>query len=153
MAKFVYRMQSILEIKEKLEEQARLAFAQANKRLADEEEKLQKLQERKVFYEEQGRALQEDNLSVMEIMENRDAIAMMRDYILIQQDEVAKAEQFVEEMRQKLAEARMESKMHNKLKEKAFENFLAEEKAAESKEVDELTSYVYGQRDSEQEVR
>ena len=39
------------------------------------------------------------------------------------------------------------------LKEKAFENFLAEEKAAESKEVDELTSYVYGQRDSEQEVR
>ncbi len=149
MARFVYRMQSILDIKEKLEEQARLAFAQANKRLADEEEKLRKLQARKVFYEEQGRALQEDALKVMEIMENRDAIAMMQDYIVVQQEEVEKARYLAEEARQKLTEARMESKMHNKLKEKAFENFLAEEKAIEAKEVDELTSYVYGQKDSE----
>ena len=40
MAKFIYRMQSILNIKEKLEEQARMDFAQANMRLAAEEEKL-----------------------------------------------------------------------------------------------------------------
>ena len=32
MAKFIYRMQSILNIKEKLEEQARMDFAQANMR-------------------------------------------------------------------------------------------------------------------------
>ena len=51
MAKFIYRMQSILNIKEKLEEQARMDFAQANMRLAAEEEKLQQLKDRKLFYE------------------------------------------------------------------------------------------------------
>lgn len=36
--------------------------------------------------------------------------------------------------------------MHEKLKEKALDQFLQEEKAAEGKIVDELTSYTYGQR-------
>ncbi len=40
----------------------------------------------------------------------------------------------------------MERKTHEKLKEKAFEEFLMEEKRQESKEIDQLTSYTYGQR-------
>ena len=46
-----------------------------------------------------------------------------------------------------LGKAQMqERKMHEKLKEKALLQFLDEEKAAEAKVVDELTSYTYGQR-------
>ena len=37
-------------------------------------------------------------------------------------------------------------KTHETLKEKAFQQFLADEKKQEGKEVDELTSYTYGQR-------
>ena len=37
MAKFVYRMQSILNIKEKMEEQAKLAFAAARQQITTEE--------------------------------------------------------------------------------------------------------------------
>ena len=44
-----------------------------------------------------------------------------------------------------------ERKTHEKLKEKAFEQFLQEEKQRESKEIDELTSYTYGQRIAESE--
>ena len=40
--------------------------------------------------------------------------------------------------------------MHERLKEKAFEQFMREENAAESKAVDELTSYTYGQRRKEE---
>ena len=36
--------------------------------------------------------------------------------------------------------------MHEKLREKAFVEFVREENAAEHKAVDELTSYTYGQR-------
>ena len=43
MAVFRYRMQNILEIKEKQEEQQRTVFAEAQRRLADEEEKLEEL--------------------------------------------------------------------------------------------------------------
>ena len=40
MAKFVYRMQNILDIKSKLEVQAKNDFAQANAELQEEQEKL-----------------------------------------------------------------------------------------------------------------
>lgn len=42
--------------------------------------------------------------------------------------------------------AMQERKTQEILKEKAFEAFLQEEKAAESKEIDELTSYTHGQK-------
>ena len=46
----------------------------------------------------------------------------------------------------KLTELMQERKMHEKLKENAFEEFKEEVKKQEGKEVDELTSYTYGQR-------
>ena len=55
MAKFIYRMQSILDIKEKMVDQAKMEFAAARMRLNEEEEKLQNLILRKTAYEEQGR--------------------------------------------------------------------------------------------------
>lgn len=45
-----------------------------------------------------------------------------------------------------MAEAMKERKMHETLREKAFEAFLQEENHAESKAIDELTSYTYGQK-------
>ena len=51
MAKFRYRMQNILEIKEKMEEQEKVAYGIANARLLEEQEKLQKLFVRKAGYE------------------------------------------------------------------------------------------------------
>lgn len=59
MAKFIYRMQSILDIKQKLEEQAKNEFAKARLQLTLEEDKLQKLKERKDAYVEEGRKLRE----------------------------------------------------------------------------------------------
>ena len=44
----------------------------------------------------------------------------------------------------------MERKTHETLKEKAFQQFLLDLKREESKEVDELTSYTYGQRKREE---
>ena len=49
MAKFIYRMQSILDIKQKLEEQAKNEFAKARLQLTLEEDKLQKLKEEKML--------------------------------------------------------------------------------------------------------
>lgn len=146
MAKFFYRMQSILNIKEKLEEQARMDFAQANMRLAAEEEKLQQLKDRKLFYEEEGRRLQQDALKVTDILENQNAIERMKDFIAEQLLAVRKAEEAVEIARLALMEAMLETKTQHKLKEKAFEEFMREENAREAKEIDELTSYTYGQK-------
>lgn len=146
MAKFIYRMQSILDIKAKMVEQARMEFATARMRLNEEEEKLQILIGRKDAYEEKGRTLRKDTLKVMEIMENRDDIARMDEFIVLQKVQVERAEQQFEEARRKLQVAMQESKTQEKLKEKAFDEFMREENAREAKEVDELTSYTHGRK-------
>ena len=57
MAKFAYRMQSILDIKEKMEGQAKIAYGVANAKLMDEQGKLQQIMIRKAGYESQARNL------------------------------------------------------------------------------------------------
>ncbi len=146
MAKFIYRMQNILNLKLKLEEQQKMEFAAARKRLDEEEDKLHLLFRRKEGYEEEGRRLREDNLNVQNILDNRNALLQMDDYIAFQRIQVSKAEAKLEEERQKLQEAVQERKIQEKLRENAFEVFIREENARESKEVDELVSYTYGQK-------
>jgi flagellar FliJ protein len=92
-------------------------------------------------------------LKLREINENKMAIRCMEDYIDKQRISVNMAEEKLERARERLAEVRMERKTHEKLKEKAFDAFLMEEKRQESKEIDELTSYTYGQRRSEESAR
>ncbi len=149
MARFIYRMQSILNIKGKLEEQAKMEFAGARIRLDEEEEKLEALHTRKGYYEEEGRRLREDKLKVQEIMDNKNAILKMDEYIMNQVLQVKRAEALLEEARIKLQEAMQERKTYERLREKAFEDFIREENARESKEIDELTSYTYGKKTRE----
>lgn len=144
MAKFKYRMQSILEVKKKLEEQAKNEFAAARAALNEEEEKLEQLNKRKEAYEEEGRALREDTLNIMDIIENKEALLRMDEFIAEQQLNVKRAEDRMEEARLALQTAMQESKTQEKLREKAFEQFMKEENARESREIDELVSYTYG---------
>ena len=146
MAKFVYRMQSILNIKVKMEEQAKMEFAAARMRLDEEEEKLSLLFERKETYQEEGRALRKNGLKVLEIMENRDAVGIMNEFIADQRYQVSLAERALEEARLRLQLAMQESKTQEKLRERAFEEFLHEENAKEAKEIDELVSYTHSHR-------
>ena len=146
MAKFIYRMQSILDIKEKMVDQAKMEFAAARMHLTEEEEKLNVLITRKADYEQQGRDLRSDSLKVMEIMENRDAISRMEEFIILQRRQVKRAENLFEAAREKLKNAMQESKTQEKLREKAFDEFMREENAREAKEVDELVSYTHGRK-------
>ncbi len=153
MARFRYSMQSILNIKMKMETQAKQEFSTARAALDEEEERLQALYDRKSGYEETGMKLLCGTLKLREINENKMAIRCMEDYIDKQRISVNMAEEKLERARERLAEVRMERKTHEKLKEKAFDAFLMEEKRQESKEIDELTSYTYGQRRSEESAR
>ncbi len=62
MAKFVYKMQSVLNIKEKMEEQAKAAFSMANAALRTEEERLQRLYQRRIQYLAEGALLRRQYL-------------------------------------------------------------------------------------------
>lgn len=146
MAKFVYRMQSLLNIQYQLETQAKMELGRAQMRLTQEEEKLQGLIDRKTAYLEEGRRLRSSRLHIMDLKDNRNAMLIMDEKIEDQREQVKFAEKHVEEARNRLQEVMKERKMHEKLREKAFVEFVREENAAEHKAVDELTSYTYGQR-------
>ncbi len=146
MAKFVYRMQSLLNIQYQLETQAKMELGRAQMRLTQEEEKLQGLIDRKTAYLEEGRRMRNDRLHIMDLKDNRNAMLIMDEKIEDQREQVKFAEKHVEEARNRLQEVMKERKMHEKLREKAFVEFVREENAAEHKAVDELTSYTYGQR-------
>ncbi len=153
MARFKYRMQSLLDIKSKLETQAKQEFAAAKMALDIENERLEELKKRKAFYEAEAEALLHGALQVQKIRDSKTAVLKMEDYIVIQKQQIRVAEAKVEAARQKLTGLMQERKMHEKLKEHAFEAFMQDEKKREGKEVDELTSYTYGQRIQEREKR
>lgn len=150
MAKFRYRMQSILNIKYQLENQAKMDLGRAQVRLMEEEEKLKTFMDRKDAYLEEGRRMRSKALNVNELRDNSNAVSVMDEMINRQREQVAKAEKEVEAARIRLQEVMQERKMHERLKEKALEQFRQEENAAEFKAVDELTSYTYGQRGKEE---
>lgn len=150
MAKFKYRMQNILDIKQKLEEAAKMEFSEANARVMKEEEKLSGLKSRKRVYEAEGKQLRKAQMQIQDIKNNIQAIAVLREMIKVQEQEVEKAKRIQEEKRLMLQEAMQERKTQEKLYENAFAEFIQEENAREGRETDELVSYKYGQKSREE---
>lgn len=146
MARFRYSLQNILNIKEKMETQAKQEFGAALAALGVETEHLERLQDRKRAYEEKSGSLLQGKLDLRAIEENKEALLKMDSLVAAQCIRVEKAQENVETAREHMADAMKERKMHETLREKAFEAFLQEENHAESKSIDELTSYTYGQK-------
>ena len=131
MAKFIYRLQNILDIKNKMENQAKSAYSSARHRLDEEQKKLENMLIRKKELENIYRELA------------RKAIDYQRELIKGQLVEIRVAEKNFEMARIRLNEAIKDRKTHEKLREKAFEEFLMELSQEENKEIDQLVSYRY----------
>lgn len=149
MAKFVYRMQSILDIKYKLEEQERTAYGIANRKLQEENTRLQELLIRRTGYERHLKELAIGEIRVLEIKETKHAIDAMKSIIRDQMMRVHAAEKNLEVARMRLNQVMQDRKAHEKLKEKAFEQFKQELLEEEAKEIDQLVSFTYGSRETE----
>jgi flagellar FliJ protein len=147
-------MQNILEIKEKLESQEKIAFGIANQKLAEEQEKLQDLLVRQAGYESRLKELTSGELNIRDINNCKKSIDSIKSMIRDQMVAVHTAQRNVENARIRMNEAVKERKTQENLKEKAFEEFKQELLAEESKITDELVSYTYHnnkQEDSDSE--
>lgn len=149
MAKFIYRMQNILDIKLKLEEAAKQEYANARHALNVEEDKLSALHKRKEEYHLIYLEALKGKLNLLEISECENAMDVMDDLIEAQEENVKKASKELEKARQKLNSVMQERKMHEKLKEQKFDEFVTELNAQESKETDEVASYQFNSKEPE----
>ena len=151
MAKFIYEMQNILDIKYKLEEQAKQEYMSVQARLNDAVLTLNRLEERKSSYMDQYMSMVSDRLYVLEIENCKNSIIIMDEYIARQQAVIDKIQQELDLAVLKLNEAMKERKIHEKLRENQFEKFKKELNLEEMKEIDELVCYRYNSLEPEVE--
>lgn len=147
MAKFVYRMQNILDIKNKLEIQAKNSYAVARMRLNKEEEKLDGLFAQKKAYEDAYGQQLSGSIDVRQINICKNAIELSKNMIKKQLVEVKVASLNLEAAQKRLGEIMKERKIQEKLREKAYEEFLQELNDQEKKEIDELVSFRFEQEE------
>lgn len=145
MKKFIYSMENLLQIKNKLEDQAKINYGNARLRLTKEEEKLEQFIQKKNTYEDDLRTLRSGKLDIFRIKQCEQAIDIMKANIKQQTTVVRNAAHRLEVARIRLNDAMIERKTQEKLKEKAFEEYLQLFDAEERKEVDELNSFHYNQ--------
>ncbi len=136
-------MQNILDVKLKLESQAKIAYGIANQKYLAEQQVLQELLMRRAGYEMALKELMVGTIDVKKVSHARADVNTMKTLVRRQMIEVHKAELALNDARTKLNTLMTERKSHEKLKEKAFEAFKEELKAQESKEIDELVSFTY----------
>ncbi|MDD7403882.1 MAG: flagellar export protein FliJ [Butyribacter sp.] len=144
MAKFVFKMESILSIKYKLEDQAKAEYGLEIAKLHEEEEKLEKLKKKKLAYQTELTEAVQNHLIIFQIKKLENSIENVKYNMNLQRIVIKQQQLKVDEAREKLDEAVKERKTYEKLKEKAFEEFKAEIEAQERKEVDELVSFRFG---------
>ncbi|MFG6394774.1 MAG: flagellar export protein FliJ [Lachnospiraceae bacterium] len=141
MAKFIFKMESILSIKAKLEDQAKAEYGMEMMRLREEEHKLVLLENRRRGFEQQLLEAVNGRLVILSIRRLEDSVENLKYNIKLQIVVIRQQEERVAKARAKLDNAMKERKIYEKLKEKAFEQFKAELNAQEQKEIDQLVSF------------
>lgn len=143
MAKFVYKMENILNLKTKLEDEARIQLTLANNLLKAEQQKLEVIYEDIVSYEERIRGFSGGVLDVLELKRCNDAIAVKKIEAQEQKKEIEKAQRNADRAMLRLRELMVERKTQETLKARALEEFKKELNEEEKKEVDQIVSYQY----------
>lgn len=149
MKKFRYSMQSLLVIKQKMEDQAKAAYSAARQRLNEEEEKLRLLKEQKEEYLNEKSRVMSEKLNIPQLNRLQSAIEITEDHIKQQEQNVKRAQAMLNAAQDRMVNAMTERKTQEKLRENAFEVFRKEMNAEEQKEIDERTGFTYGTKDTE----
>ena len=136
-------MENLLQVNKKLEDLAKIAYGVARLRLTKEEEKLDNMMLRKKAYENELRELWSAKLDLLKLKQCEQAIEVMRLNIKQQNSVVKNAAHRLEIARIRLNDAMVERKTQERLKEKAWDEYILEFDAEEQKEVDELNSFNY----------
>lgn len=143
MAKFTFRLQSYLGVKEQLEEMKKNEYGIALRRLEEEKERKRLLDEElaeNVFLFKKALTT---TIAMIEIRRYNNRIELLKVWITEQEERVETAKRQAEQKRLELVEAMKERKALETVRERSYEEYLEEEKKAEQVVVDGIVSYQY----------
>ncbi|MCL2604364.1 MAG: flagellar export protein FliJ [Defluviitaleaceae bacterium] len=143
MARFNFRLQQYLGVKEQIEDQKELEYSKAIRKLEEEKNLLRQMNEQRNRQIEEMRAAVLNAIDPVEIRNLNNSIERLKNHIKQQEERIKAAEAFAEKKRLELVEAMKERKALEIVRDNAREQFIKEELLAEQKQVDELISYKY----------
>ena len=144
MAKFTFKLKSILNLKRQLEEQVKFKLGQAIGTLNRELAILHSIETAINITVDEFRVASGGVFTAGKIKEYNCFITRMKEKAAEQRIVVSEAEAYVAEVRAELLIAVQQRKMYERLREKAYDKYLEEEKHTEQLIVDELISYKIG---------
>jgi flagellar protein FliJ len=149
--KFRFKLQSVLELKIKLEDEEKRKLGELIALQAREEQVLYQLQQQRAAMIQEFKDKQcSGGINVTELQMYAYTIEKLKNDIINQQLRLREIAIRIEEQRQRLIEATQEKKIYEKLKEKQQEAWIAEEEYEEKKLIDELATIKFAREHLEQ---
>ena len=143
MAKFKFRLQDFLTLRERLEEQKKQEYGLAVAKLEREKQTLAALHRDKDRHVNSFREKIHVKIEPFQFQIHNDYIEWLKKKITEQEKVVILAQNHVHQKRQELVEAMKNKKVLEKLREKELAVFFREQTIAEQKILDEVVSYRY----------
>ena len=149
---FSFKFQSILDLKQRIEDQKKSKYGEANEELKNQKDKLNVLIEEREHQFELMREKGKEGFTPKELIVYNNYMNRLKRSIEIQTVVVEKAKAAVEKARLELVEAAKQRKMFETLREKKLEEYWEEYYKKEQAELDEVVSYKYngGVKDGEE---
>lgn len=151
MAKFIFKMQSLLNIKLQMEDSLKNEMGKAVQRLELEKQILSDMENERIELISQFNDQSQKNISVNKLREYSAYISHLKDKMEDQKENINKVQKIVDKYREELIKIMQERQMLEKLREKKYTEFLREQFDKEQKLIDEVTSYKYSSRTTGEE--
>lgn len=150
MARFSFKLQTLLKVKIQREESLKNELGKAVQKLEEEKAKLHRLEfeKNRYIYEFNKKSRR---TSVNDLIKYKGYIALISSKILIQKENINLVTRNVDKIREELITIIKEREILEKLKEKKFKEFLKEELKDEQRLNDEIISFNQIDRYAEEE--
>lgn len=143
MANFVFKMQSLLNIKTQMEESLKNELGKAVQKLELEKNKLKKIEIDRDECINNLKSKSSKGIIVSKIQEYNSYISLLKGRMKIQKENINYAQNIVDKYREQLIKMMQEKEMLEKLKDKKYQEYLLEQAKADQKINDEVISYKY----------
>lgn len=139
--KFKFRLQSVLEYREFLENMRKMELAEKQQQYQKEKDRGDFLRKRRIEYHEAMRKeIGKEELQIPMLSSYQNYLVVIETQIIVQDDKTAKSLVEVKKKQEILMEARRQKEVIVRLKEKAFEEYKYELAQDEQKVLDEVAN-------------
>jgi flagellar FliJ protein len=143
MQKFGFRLETVLNLKTQIEDNAKNSLARATRELEFQKESLSNLETQKENSMNTLSTAVDQGIPVYQVKNYNSFFSLMKNRITNQKVNVNNAQNDVDINRESLVKAMQERKILEKLKEKKYEEFLKEQSKSEQLLIDELNSFKF----------